>query len=69
MKIGIIGHGGDKFTEYGKQMAQEKIIEILMNKQEGDVFISGHSPIGGIDIWSEDIARRLGYQLEIKCPK
>jgi len=69
VKIGIIGHGSDKFTEYGKQLAQIKIQEILKNKQDGDVFISGHSPVGGIDIWSEDIARELGYTLEIKSPK
>lgn len=67
--IGIIGHGMDKFTEYGKQEACLKIKDILKNRKEGDVFISGHSPVGGIDIWSEEIAKELGYILDIKAPK
>jgi len=50
MTIGIIGHGADKFTDYGKQFALMKITEILNNYSESKVFVSGHSPLGGIDI-------------------
>jgi hypothetical protein len=78
MKIGIIGHGADKFTESSKQKAINIIKSILEPLKEFNkatinyyrpVFISGHSPVGGIDIWSEEIAKNLGISLDLKIPK
>lgn len=57
-KIGIVGNGTDKFTEETKQEAFE-IIEELLRPVEA-VLVSGHSPVGGIDIWAEEVADALG---------
>lgn len=34
-----------------------------------DIVISGHSPVGGIDIWAEELANRNGYHTDIKVPE
>lgn len=73
MKIGIIGHGTDKFTEKGQQRAIDKIIYILSESMIVNnnqvTFISGHSPVGGIDIWAEKYAKIYNIPTDIKIPK
>ena len=34
---------------------------------DADCIVSGHSPVGGIDIWAEDIAREAGIALDLKA--
>jgi len=68
MKIGIIGHGQEKFTEKSKQKAITLIIDILQSKHL-PIVVSGHSPVGGIDIWAEDVAHDLGLEMDLKIPK
>jgi hypothetical protein len=65
-RVGIVGHGEDKFTLEGREAAELIIIDLL---ERGDVMVSGHSPVGGIDIWAEDIALSLGATLDLKVPK
>jgi len=78
MKIGIIGHGEDKFTEKSKIEAKELLTSILIDfslnclknkKIEPIYFVSGHSPVGGIDIYGEEESKRLGFLLDLKIPK
>lgn len=57
MKKAIIGHAADKFTEYTEALAKEAIRDIL---KPGDILVSGHCHLGGIDIWAEEIAKELG---------
>ena len=66
MKIGIIGHGSDKFTEESKYQAFD-ILEKILSEPDA-ILVSGHSPVGGIDIWSEEVAISLGVHMEIKAP-
>ncbi len=66
MKIGIVGHGSDKFTSIGEEEAKCFIDDIL---NEGDILVSGHSPVGGIDIWAEENARKRNISTDIKIPK
>lgn len=66
LAVGIIGHGNDKFTEYGKETAIMIIKELLQN---ASCLVSGHSPVGGIDIWAEEEAKRMGIPCDIKSPK
>ena len=72
MKIGIIGHGTDKFTYRAELMAKATILYVLqktlktMPVDEKLIFISGHSPVGGIDIWAEKIAKKLDLDLDLK---
>ena len=57
MKVGIVGHAADKFTTITELHAKSKIRELL---KPGDILVSGHCHLGGIDIWAEEIAKELG---------
>jgi hypothetical protein len=68
MKIGIVGSGDDKFTEEGKSRARV-LIHLLCKATTTDTIVSGHSPVGGIDIWAEEIALSHNKKLDLKIPK
>jgi hypothetical protein len=59
-KIGIVGSGEDKFTTVGKTKAKEIIRELLSDPDS--IAVSGHSPMGGVDMWVEEISRELGKE-------
>lgn len=72
MKVGIVGNGSDKFTSLGAFRAKELIREILLHYEQahGEVtMVSGHSPVGGIDIWAEEVASALDMPLDLKIPE
>jgi len=71
MKIGIIGHGKDKFTEETKKKAIQIIYSIIdtICLIKKIIIVSGHSPVGGIDIWAEEVAHKKGIELNLKIPK
>jgi hypothetical protein len=66
MRVGIVGNGEDKFTENGYEAAVELIRKLL---SRNDTLVSGHSPVGGIDIWAEEVAAELGADTDIKIPE
>jgi hypothetical protein len=67
VRVGIVGHGSTKFTSDTEEAARTLIRKLL--SVPGAILVSGHSPVGGIDIWSEEIAKELGIPMEIKSPK
>lgn len=70
--IGIVGHGADKFTPQSEIIAKDMIREIIgtaILEHDKIVVVSGHSPMGGIDIWAEEIAVEMRVDIDIKCPK
>jgi hypothetical protein len=68
MRVGMVGNGTDKFTEFGEKQARELIGDILF--YDGiEAMVSGHSPVGGIDIWAEEAAISLGIELDLKIPE
>lgn len=67
MRVGIVGNGTDKFTREGKRRARDVICELLSFNEA--VLVSGHSPVGGIDIWAEEVAEQLGRSMDIKVPE
>lgn len=69
IKIGIVGHGADKFTQKSALEAKKIISSILVPHAGNVTLISGHSPVGGIDIWAEDCARLNQFPMELKVPK
>lgn len=73
IRIGIVGNGSDKFTAVGATRAKAAIKNLLydeIDNHEGNVIVvSGHSPVGGIDIWAEEIGDILGCDLDIKTPE
>ena len=68
-KVGFIGHGEGKFTIRGKEIAIDLIYKLMKGYGEPITVISGHSPVGGIDMWAEKIAEKLGFPTDIKAPK
>lgn len=66
MRVGLVGNGSDKFTALGEENAR-KLIRYLLTP--ATLMVSGHSPVGGIDIWAEEEAENLGIDLELKIPE
>jgi len=66
--IGIIGSGADKFTPETIIQAFS-LIQTILTSQKNVTLVSGHSPVGGIDIWSEHIAVSLGLKTRIFAPR
>lgn len=66
MRVGIVGNGADKFTEDGEHRARVMIRSILLSR---DILVSGHSPLGGIDVWAEEEAAAMGIPMDIKVPE
>jgi len=69
MKIGIIGNAADKFTPELKELAERVIKDILADFKPGDVLVSGRCPLGGVDVWAEEMAKAMGIPTDIKVPK
>ena len=67
MKIGIVGAERAKFTPLGERQAKLTIREILTAPGVTEV-VSGHSHLGGIDIWAEDIGKELGLRVTVFPP-
>jgi hypothetical protein len=65
--IGIVGHGANKFTPKAEATAK-KLIRTILTSKENVTLCSGHSPVGGIDIWAEEIAIELRMKTDIKAP-
>lgn len=53
--LGIVGHAAEKFTADTKRAALEAIDNAIV-LFEPDVIVSGRSPMGGIDVWAEELA-------------
>lgn len=67
MRVGLVGNGSDKFTKLGEDRARALIRSLL---EPATVMVSGHSPVGGIDIWAEEEAEAMGtIALDLKIPE
>lgn len=70
MNIGIVGAEAAKFTKVGEERAREIIYNILSGTQaETITLVSGGCHLGGIDIWAEEEADKLGIPKLIHLPK
>jgi len=67
VNIGIVGAGADKFTPETAERACAFIRQLL--SQPNTVLVSGRSPVGGIDVWAEEIADELCIQKIIYAPE
>ena len=73
MKVGIVGHEAKKFTPETEAKARDIIQSILMggpqsSHQANDILVSGGCHLGGIDIWAEEEADKIGLEKEIYLP-
>lgn len=67
MKLGIVGHGAEKFTRETERTARAKMLESA-RYHKATAIVSGHSPMGGVDIWAEELAEYLGIPKIIHAP-
>lgn len=63
-----MGHAQEKFTTQTEAFARTAIQEEIARFQP-ELIISGHSPMGGVDIYAEQIAQELGIQTRIFAPR
>jgi len=56
MKVGIVGSEAAKFNALTELKARQLIRDLI---QGAELVISGHSPLGGIDIWTVQVARAM----------
>jgi len=63
MKLGIVGHGADKFTVETQAIARSHIRHAIQHYQ-ANLVISGESPVGGIDIWAREEATKMGIPFQ-----
>jgi hypothetical protein len=61
MALGIVGHAADKFTPHDADRARAAIRQLILRHNPQWV-ISGRSPLGGVDVWAIEEARRLGFK-------
>jgi len=65
--VGIVGHEAAKFTP--ETMEQSKTLIRALLLFEDVRVVSGDCPLGGIDVWAEEIADELGRPKLIFPPK
>lgn len=68
MKIGIVGHGSEKFDREHRYKAKQflaYLLDIYKILYEPVWVVSGRSPMGGIDVWAEDAAYQRNCQTMI----
>ena len=68
MKLGVVGHAAEKFTPRTEALARAAI-RAACYQHGADTVVSGHSPMGGVDIWAEEVAAELGLATIIHAPK
>lgn len=64
--VGIVGHEAAKFTSYTEREARRIIAGLLDG--ENTVLVSGRSPLGGVDVWAEEVAEALQRRTVIFPP-
>lgn len=67
MNLGIVGHAEEKFTVRTRKLARQAIVDLLL-QYEPVLMVSGASPMGGIDVWAEEIAVGMGITPKIFPP-
>lgn len=67
-RLGVVGHAADKFTRETEARARLEITRLITDIYCPDVVVSGGCHLGGIDVWSIEIAERLGIRTEVHLP-
>jgi hypothetical protein len=72
MNLGIVGHAQEKFTPRTEGLARDAIIEAILRHSKAKPItriISGRSPMGGVDLYAEDIAWQLRIPFLAHVPR
>jgi hypothetical protein len=65
--LGIVGHGTEKFTKRTEALAKDAIARAIYWYKPSQI-VSGHSPMGGVDIWAEEAAKAHSIAEKIYAP-
>lgn len=68
MKVGVVGHAAEKFTEKTEEVARDAIRDALESNR-AKLMVSGGCHMGGVDIWAEDVATVLGIGTLVHKPR
>lgn len=66
-QVGIVGNASDKFNKITEAVAKKLILDIF-KQYDRPIIISGRSPLGGVDVWAEELALQNNLLTEIKPP-
>ena len=67
MRLGIVGHAQEKFTPKTEAQAREAIW-LSIQAYDPTHVVSGHSPMGGVDLYAEEQAEKMGIPTLIYAP-
>jgi hypothetical protein len=70
MKVAIVGPQEDKWLPEQKVRVKQAITTILYQYQfeKELIMVSGGCPLGGVDIWAEEVAKERGVNTDIFKP-
>lgn len=68
MKLGIVGHEQAKFRSLTEKRARQAIHRAI-DWWKPDALVSGHSPLGGVDWFAEEIAVERGLEMIVHAPR
>lgn len=68
MRLGIVGHAQEKFVFETEHHAREAIRDAIALHAPSAI-VSGHSPMGGVDWYAEEIANELEIPAIIYAPQ
>lgn len=63
MNLGVVGHAQEKFTEASEGLARMEITDAII-RYGATRIVSGRSPMGGVDLYAEDVAKACGMTKE-----
>lgn len=66
--IAIVGADGRKWTENDPELVK-CIIRHILTKYDDPILISGHCPLGGVDLWAEEVAKELEIPVVLFRPR
>ncbi len=71
MRLAIVGAQEDRWNSFERTFIEDLIRGMLAEDEDGvrPIVISGHCPMGGVDIWAEEIAEELGCKMVIYAPE
>ena len=70
MKVGIVGPQENKWLPFQSNRVKQAITTILWQYQFDKelTMVSGGCPLGGVDIWAEEVAKERGIDTDIIKP-
>lgn len=67
MNLGVVGHEQAKFRPDTEARARQAIHDAI-DRHGATALVSGHSPLGGVDWFAEEIAKQRGLDMIVHAP-